>query len=64
MMVFLASKLAQPKQHQLAALAELLGGRVADTFSGSGSVCVVQKHLGGLNLLNVPGKDTLNTSRI
>lgn len=45
MLVFLASKLAQPEQLQVAKLGELLGGRMADTFSGSGSVCAVQRHL-------------------
>lgn len=45
MVVFLASRLSQTEQHQLAKLGELLGGRIADTFSGSGSVCWVQKHL-------------------
>lgn len=60
MVVFLASKLSQTEQHQLAKLGELLGGRIADTFSGSGSVCSVQKHLlggrGGLHLFAVSGK--------
>lgn len=42
MMVFLASKLSQHEQLQLAKLGQLLEGRVADTFSGSGSVCVIQ----------------------
>lgn len=41
-MVFLASKLSQPAQLQLAKLGQLLGGRMADTFSGLGSVCVIQ----------------------
>ncbi|XP_068185282.1 BRCA1-associated RING domain protein 1 isoform X2 [Antennarius striatus] len=34
MVVFLASKLSQPEEDQLAKLGELLGGRVASTFSG------------------------------
>nr|XP_046260274.1 BRCA1-associated RING domain protein 1 isoform X2 [Scatophagus argus] len=41
MLVFLASKLSQPEQHQLAKLGELLGGRMADTFSGSVSHVVL-----------------------
>ncbi|KAL7385659.1 hypothetical protein ABVT39_025862 [Epinephelus coioides] len=41
MLVFLASKLAQPEQLQVAKLGELLGGRMADTFSGSVSHVVV-----------------------
>ncbi len=44
-MVFLASKLSQPERRQLAKLGKLLGGRMADTFSGSGSACWVQKRL-------------------
>ncbi|XP_029386481.1 BRCA1-associated RING domain protein 1 [Echeneis naucrates] len=40
-LVFLASKLSQQKLLQLAKLGELLGGRVADTFSGSVSHVVV-----------------------
>lgn len=38
MVVVLSSKLSQPEQNQLARLGELLGGRMADTFSNSGSV--------------------------
>ena len=38
--VLLASKLSPSEQDQLAQLGELLGGRMADTFSGSGSVFV------------------------
>ncbi|XP_045909035.1 BRCA1-associated RING domain protein 1 isoform X2 [Micropterus dolomieu] len=41
-MVFLASKLSQPEQHQLAKLGELLGGKIADTFSGSGVEACLQ----------------------
>ncbi|TKS67349.1 BRCA1-associated RING domain protein 1 [Collichthys lucidus] len=41
MVVFLASKLSQTEQHQLAKLGELLGGRIADTFSGSVSHVVL-----------------------
>ncbi|XP_038576239.1 BRCA1-associated RING domain protein 1 [Micropterus salmoides] len=45
-MVFLASKLSQPEQHQLAKLGELLGGKIADTFSGSVShVMVPEGHM-------------------
>lgn len=36
-LVVLPSKLAQPEQSHLGRLAELLGGRVADAFSSSGS---------------------------
>ncbi|XP_070694447.1 BRCA1-associated RING domain protein 1 [Pempheris klunzingeri] len=39
--VFLASKLSQAEQNLLAKLRELLGGRMADTFSGSVSHVVV-----------------------
>ncbi|XP_042350799.1 BRCA1-associated RING domain protein 1 [Plectropomus leopardus] len=39
--VFLASKLSQPEQLQVAKLGELLGGSMADTFSGSVSHVVV-----------------------
>ncbi|KAG8000731.1 BRCA1-associated RING domain protein 1, partial [Nibea albiflora] len=39
--VFLASKLSQTEQHQLAKLGELLGGRIADTFSGAVSHVVL-----------------------
>ncbi|XP_040003756.1 BRCA1-associated RING domain protein 1 isoform X2 [Xiphias gladius] len=39
--VFLASKLSQPAQLQLAKLGQLLGGRMADTFSGLVSHVVV-----------------------
>ncbi|KAM7407615.1 hypothetical protein PAMA_003373 [Pampus argenteus] len=39
--VFLTSKLSQTEQHQLAKLGQLLGGRMADTFSGSVSHVVV-----------------------
>ncbi|XP_041856748.1 BRCA1-associated RING domain protein 1 isoform X2 [Melanotaenia boesemani] len=39
--VFLASKLSAAERHQLARLGVLLGGRVADTFSGSVSHVVV-----------------------
>ncbi|KAM9347060.1 BRCA1-associated RING domain protein 1 [Symphorus nematophorus] len=39
--VFLASKLSQQEQLQLAKLGELLGGRMADTFSGSVSHVVL-----------------------
>ncbi|XP_031714195.1 BRCA1-associated RING domain protein 1 isoform X1 [Anarrhichthys ocellatus] len=39
--VLLASKLSQPEQVQVAKLGELLGGRMADTFSGSVSHVVV-----------------------
>lgn len=42
MPVFLSSKLSQPEQHQLAKLGEVLGGRMADTFSSSGSAFLVQ----------------------
>lgn len=35
-LVLLPSKLAQPEQSQLGRLAELLGARVADSFSNSG----------------------------
>lgn len=42
--VFLPTKLSQPQQHQLAKLEDLLGGKMADTFSGSGSVtCILQQ---------------------
>ncbi|KAA8588256.1 hypothetical protein FQN60_001450, partial [Etheostoma spectabile] len=41
MVVFLASKLSQPEQLQVSKLGELLGGRMADTFSGSVSHVVV-----------------------
>ncbi|KAK2839660.1 hypothetical protein Q5P01_013400 [Channa striata] len=41
MVVFLATKLSQPQQRQLAKLGQLLGGRVAHTFSGSVSHVVV-----------------------
>ncbi|XP_018527467.1 BRCA1-associated RING domain protein 1 isoform X2 [Lates calcarifer] len=41
MMVFLPSKLSPPAQLQLTKLGQLLGGRVADTFSGSVSHVVV-----------------------
>ncbi|XP_041663733.1 BRCA1-associated RING domain protein 1 isoform X2 [Cheilinus undulatus] len=41
MVVFLSSKLSQPEQLQLAKLGELLGGRIADTVSGSVSHVVV-----------------------
>ncbi|TMS06189.1 BRCA1-associated RING domain protein 1 [Larimichthys crocea] len=41
MVVFLASRLSQTEQHQLAKLGELLGGRIADTFSGSVSHVVL-----------------------
>ncbi|XP_044222357.1 BRCA1-associated RING domain protein 1 [Thunnus albacares] len=40
-MVFLSSKLSQTEQHQLTKLGQLLGGRMADTFSGSVSHVVV-----------------------
>lgn len=66
-MVFLASKLSAPKQVQVATLGELLGGRLADTFSGLGSVCVVQKyHLrgvrgGAFNFLYFSSKAHWNT---
>ncbi|XP_026152273.1 BRCA1-associated RING domain protein 1 isoform X2 [Mastacembelus armatus] len=39
--VFLASKLSKPEQLQMAKLGQLLGGRVADTFSGTVSHVVV-----------------------
>lgn len=39
--VFLGTKLSQPEQLQLAKLGELLGGKMADTFSGSVSHVVV-----------------------
>ncbi|XP_044073219.1 BRCA1-associated RING domain protein 1 isoform X2 [Siniperca chuatsi] len=42
MAVFLGSKLSQPEQHQLAKLGELLGGKMADTFSGSGVEACLQ----------------------
>lgn len=42
MVVFLSSKLSQPARRQLAKLGELLGGRMADTFSNSGSAFLVQ----------------------
>uniref|UniRef100_UPI0037E7F80F BRCA1-associated RING domain protein 1 n=1 Tax=Semicossyphus pulcher TaxID=241346 RepID=UPI0037E7F80F len=46
MVVLLASKLSRPEQLQLAKLGELLGGRMADTFSGSVShVVVPQGHM-------------------
>ncbi|XP_051259491.1 BRCA1-associated RING domain protein 1 [Dicentrarchus labrax] len=41
MVLFLASKLSQPERHQLAELGELLGGKMADTFSGSVSHVVL-----------------------
>ncbi|XP_059198147.1 BRCA1-associated RING domain protein 1 [Centropristis striata] len=41
MLVLLASKLSQPEQLLVARLGELLGGRMADTFSGSVSHVVV-----------------------
>ncbi|XP_028446589.1 BRCA1-associated RING domain protein 1 isoform X2 [Perca flavescens] len=41
MVVFLASKLSQPERLQVSKLGELLGGRMADTFSGSVSHVVV-----------------------
>ncbi|XP_060910211.1 BRCA1-associated RING domain protein 1 [Labrus mixtus] len=41
MVVFLASRLSQPEQLHLAKLGEQLGGRIADTFSGSVSHVVV-----------------------
>ncbi|GLD59947.1 BRCA1-associated RING domain protein 1-like isoform X2 [Lates japonicus] len=41
MVVFLPSKLSPPAQLQLTKLGQLLGGRVADTFSGSVSHVVV-----------------------
>ncbi|XP_031155989.1 BRCA1-associated RING domain protein 1 isoform X1 [Sander lucioperca] len=41
MVVFLASKLSQAEQLQVSKLGELLGGRMADTFSGSVSHVVV-----------------------
>lgn len=43
MAVFLGSKLSKAEQHQLTKLGELLGGRTADAFSGSGTICLVQK---------------------
>ncbi|XP_069010696.1 BRCA1-associated RING domain protein 1 [Embiotoca jacksoni] len=39
--VFLATKMSLPEKHQLAKLGLLLGGRMADTFSGSVSHVVV-----------------------
>lgn len=45
MAVFLTSKLSQAERLQVAKLGELLEGRMADTFSGSGNVCSVQKPL-------------------
>ncbi|XP_070771001.1 BRCA1-associated RING domain protein 1 [Enoplosus armatus] len=45
-LVYLASKLSQPEQHQLAKLGELLGGKLAGTFSGSVShVMVPEGHM-------------------
>ncbi|KAG7227447.1 hypothetical protein INR49_005261 [Caranx melampygus] len=41
MVVLLASKLSQPAQLQLAKLGQLLGGKMADTFSGSVTHIVV-----------------------
>ena len=57
MAVLLASKLSLPEQLKVAKLGELLGGRIADTFSGSGSVvCGAETHSSeDLNFLNVPG---------
>lgn len=41
MVVFLPSKLSRPQQNQLARLGALLGGKIADTFSGSVSHVVL-----------------------
>ncbi|XP_041807042.1 BRCA1-associated RING domain protein 1 isoform X2 [Chelmon rostratus] len=41
MVVFLASKLSRPEQNQLAKLGGLLGGKIADSFSGSVSHVVL-----------------------
>ncbi|XP_034550034.1 BRCA1-associated RING domain protein 1 [Notolabrus celidotus] len=45
MVVFLSSKLSHREQLQLGRLGELLGGRIADTFSGSVSHVVVPEGL-------------------
>lgn len=40
LVVILSSKLSQTEQQQLAKLGQLLGARMADTFTESGTVCV------------------------
>jgi len=55
--VVLVSKLSKPEQHQLTILGELLGGRITNTFSGSGNVCVTQTApRQGVCFFNVPVK--------
>lgn len=59
--LFVSSKLSQTEKKQLPKLVELLDGRMADTFSGSGSVCVGlhRPPPGGLIFLNVPEQTPL-----